>query len=343
MLKSAKSKKEGDDTEELTNRQKQILCLMVKQHILTGEPISSKAICQQFDTAVSSATIRNEMNYLTSLGFLEQPHTSAGRVPTAKAYRMYVNGLLDSKATPGVKKAIDKAIHEIADNFENLGDSAGKALSEITGLPSVMLFSYVKRFEILPMGKKTVLLVLVTSDALSKSRLCKFNFEVTQKDVAAFEAVAAKLIIGTELVKFTPAFMQTLAGVSNDINFIPFFNTTFEMINDLNREKLSLSGEENLIVSSKTDKDALSLMEFISRRDAIISVLSSASDPISIVFGTTDKSTGPQNSMIVASHSGGKIGVIGPSRMSYEEVIPSIAYFASKLGEIIDKAIKDME
>ena len=115
------------------------------------------------------------------------------------------------------------------------------------------------------------------------------------------------------------------------------------MINDLNREKLSLSGEENLIVSSKTDKDALSLMEFISRRDAIISVLSSASDPISIVFGTTDQSTGPQNSMIVASHSGGKIGVIGPSRMSYEDVIPSIAYFAAKLGEIIDKAIKDME
>ena len=85
------------------------------------------------------------------------------------------------------------------------------------------------------------------------------------------------------------------------------------------------------------------LMEFISRRDAIISVLADASDPISIVLGEGKENEKANTSLIIAKHSGGKIGVIGPKRMSYENVIPSIAYFAQKLGDIINKAINDME
>ena len=94
----------------LTERQKNILSLMVKAHIMSGEPMGSKTISELLENKVSSATIRNEMSFLSEMGFLEQPHTSAGRIPTSKAYRMYVNGLLSNEADEKTKRLIDERL-----------------------------------------------------------------------------------------------------------------------------------------------------------------------------------------------------------------------------------------
>ena len=135
---------------ELTERQKRILYLMVKAHIVSGEPVSSKYLSQALNNEVSSATVRNEMSVLAEQGYLDQPHTSAGRVPTAKAYRMYVNGLLSSEADEATKKTIDNMLEDVSGDFEDISETAGQALSDLTGLPSVTLLShedtaYVKR------------------------------------------------------------------------------------------------------------------------------------------------------------------------------------------------------
>lgn len=330
----------------LTERQKNILSLMVKAHIVSGEPIGSKTLSELLDDKVSSATIRNEMSFLSEMGFLEQPHTSAGRIPTSKAYRMYVNGLLSNEADEETKRIIDNCLTKISGDFEGINEGATKALSEITGLPSVSLIShedttYIKRIEVLPMGKRTVLIVLVTSDTLAKSRMCKSGFDLSADLISRFDRIAAKEIVGTELSRFNASFMQKIASASGEIALIPFFNTVFDMINDLKTMQLSLKGENTIFEAES--QDAIKLMEFISRRDAIISVLADASDPISIVLGEGKESEKSNTSLIIAKHSGGKIGVIGPKRMSYENVIPSIAYFAQKLGDIINKAINDME
>ncbi len=330
----------------LTERQKNILYLMVKAHIMSGEPIGSKTLSEVLENKVSSATIRNEMSFLSEQGYLEQPHTSAGRIPTSKAYRMYVNGLLLNEADEQTKRIIDSRLNSIGSDFEGINEKATKALSEITGLPSVSLIShenttYIKRIEILPMGKRTVLIVLVTSDTLAKSRMCKSGFDLTADLLSRFDRIAAKEIVGTELSVFNAGLMQRIAASSGEIALIPFFNTVFDMINELKTMQLSLKGENTILEAENAD--ALKLMEFISRRDAIISVLADAEDPISIVLGDGTQNANNNTSLIIAKHSGGKIGVIGPKRMSYENVIPSIAYFAQKLGDIINKAINDME
>ena len=330
----------------LTERQKNILYLMVKAHIMNGEPMGSKTISELLQNKVSSATIRNEMSFLSEMGFLEQPHTSAGRIPTSKAYRMYVNGLLSNEADEKTKRLIDERLSLIRGDFEGINETATKALSEITGLPSVSLIShedttYIKRIEILPMGKRTVLIVLVTSDTLAKSRMCKSGFDLTADLISRFDRIASKEIVGTELSRFNASYMQKIASLSGEIALIPFFNTVFDMINDLKTMQLSLKGENTILEAES--QDAIKLMEFISRRDAIISVLADASDPISIVLGEGNENEKSNTSLVIAKHSGGKIGVIGPKRMSYENDIPSIAYFAQKLGDIINKAINDME
>ncbi len=333
--------------EKLTERQKKILYLIVKAHIENGEPIGSKYLCETLNNQISSATIRHEMSILSELGYLDQPHTSAGRIPTAKAYRLYVNGILNQKISTKTKKTIDMIFENINGDYEKIRESAGQALSNITGLPSVSLLShsdetYVKRLELLPMGRRTVLMVLVTSDAIAKSKMCKSGFDLSTDMISQFDRISTKKIIGTELSKFSSHFIQKLAAEAGNIALIPFFNTVYEIITDLNHMELSLKGQEKLI-KNEDNAEALKIMEFIARRDAIISVLSNADDPISIVFGDEENKNGPHNSMIVAKHSGGKIGVIGPARMSYENIIPSIAYFAKKLGDIINKAINEME
>lgn len=329
---------------DLTERQKNILSLIVKAHIESGDPISSKAICEILGN-ISSATVRSEMSRLIEKGYLDQPHTSAGRVPTAKAYRMYVNGLLNTEADERTKKTIDEKIDLLKDNFESLSAKAGQLLSDVTGLPAVSVLThsdtaFVKKLEVIPVGKSSVLLVLVTSDALARSRICNLGFVLNREMLYTFEKAAAQQIVGTELSSFNAPYIQSIAAKTGDIKLIPLFNAVYEIIHDILDLKLEVKGESRLLYD-KNNNDALRLMEYISRRDAIISILASADDPISIVFGEEDKSQ--PTSVIVAKHSGGKIGVIGPARMSYESVIPSIAYFAKKLGEIITKAIDEME
>ena len=171
--------------------------------------------------------------------------------------------------------------------------------------------------------------------------MCKSGFDLTADLISRFDRIASKEIVGTELSKFNASYMQRIASASGEIALIPFFNTVFDMINDLKTMQLSLKGENTILEAESND--AIKLMEFISRRDAIISVLADASDPISIVLGEGKENEKSNTSLVIAKHSGGKIGVIGPKRMSYENVIPSIAYFAQKLGDIINKAINDME
>ena len=105
---------------ELSNRKKIILSEIVKAHIAHGEPVGSKFLSQTTGLGVSSATLRNEMSELCEMGYLEQPHTSAGRVPTAAGYRMYVNGLLDNtNLSPPMQASIDRAIEKVSGDPEN--------------------------------------------------------------------------------------------------------------------------------------------------------------------------------------------------------------------------------
>lgn len=342
---------------ELTPRKKIILSEIVKAHIAHGEPVSSKLLCQTTDLGLSSATIRNEMSDLSAMGYLEQPHTSAGRIPTASGYRMYVTGLLD-KDTPSqpMQKSIDKVIQKVADDPENITALAGQALSDLTGFTAVSMTipeanAFIKRVELLPMGKRTALLVLVTSDGIARSRICRTNESLSATALRIFDRLAAVDIIGKELYDFSGAFLQTLAAKTGEfaLTLVPLLSILFEMIETVRRSQLDLRGESNLYSVYNKEGDARRIVEFISRRDAIVSILSEIPDQVSVVFGDDcGVEALKPSSMVVAKFGGGdnrvgRIGVIGPTRMAYEDLIPSISYFAKQLGRVLEQSIKDLE
>ncbi|MBQ4154915.1 MAG: heat-inducible transcription repressor HrcA [Clostridia bacterium] len=342
---------------ELTPRKKIILSEIVKAHIALGEPVGSKLLAQSTNLGLSSATLRNEMSDLCEMGFLEQPHTSAGRVPTAAGYRLYVTGLLGNEnLSEPMKTSIDNVIERVAKDPENITSLAGQALSDLTGFPAVSLTipeagAYVKRVELLPMGRRSALLVLLTSDGVARSRMCRTAEDLNRSALAIFDRLVATDVIGASLSDFTGGFLQNIVAKAGSfaITLLPLFSLLFEMIDNVCQSQLDLKGEGNIYAHYNKESDARRIVEFISRRDTILSILSEIPDPVSVVFGDESGIDALKpSSMVVAKFGGGenrvgRIGVIGPTRMAYEELIPSISYFAKQLGKVLEQSLHDLD
>lgn len=342
---------------ELSLRKQLILSAVVKHHIDTGEPMSSKAICELLDMGLSSATIRNELFELSEQGYLEQPHTSAGRIPTGKGYRTYVTQLMKpDEISEESKLAIDSLLDSISADPENFPTTAGELLSELTGMPVLLATipknnSYVKRIELLPVSRRVMMLLMITSDGLARSRICRCRYDITASTLSLYDRLISVNIIGTELELITRQFINGIfkAVGRADAALAELLGTTFEMIDDIRRSTVKLQGEAALYDRYRSEVTARRLLDFITRRDAILSIMSSVDKPVDVVFGSdTSIDELKDSGMIVARyHAGdndlGRVGIIGPTRMSYSEMLPSVHYFAKRLSAIMTQALEDME
>lgn len=341
---------------DLSDRKKIILGTIIKNYIRTGEPIGSKTLIELSGLNVSSATLRNEMSDLCELGFLEQPHTSAGRVPTSAGYDFYFARLMNRRdVTPDLRVIIDKLLNDAAKDPENLASIAGEMLSDLTGYPTIMATvirdeTYIKRVEILPMGRKTVLILLITSDGLAKSRICRSTFGLSVEVLNFFDRLCAANVIGTEVARFTPAFLQSLVAKCGGFSLFltPLLSSIFEMVEELQAKTINVKGESNLMKCYRNDREARAILSLFAEQERIFSLLASTKDSIEIIYGdkTGIEELKPSN-IIVAKYSlggqnVGRIGILGPTRMAYEQIIPSVEYFAWKLGTVMTQAINDL-
>ncbi len=342
---------------ELSERKKAILGAIIKTYIATGEPIGSKILCDILDNAPSSATLRNEMSALVQMGYLEQPHTSAGRVPTSSGYRFYIDSLMPKAVISDEERAaIDKALNATGCDPERLPEKAAEILSEITGLPTISANisnggPQLKRVDILPMGSRSGMIIIITSDGRSRSRLCHIPYPLTGELISRFEKLVRERILKKNIDDLTPALMQGIfaAAGADALYLMPLLSSLFEMIADIRDRGVSMAGQANLFNMFRQKSDADKVIALINRPDALLSVLSHSDSPLEIVFGKdTGYSALEPSSLIIAKYgTGGKregcIGIIGPTRMSYEQIIPSIEYTAERLGELLGEALKDME
>lgn len=342
---------------ELTQRQREILLSLVKIYISTGEPVGSKAILNVTGMPVSSATVRNELSYLDENGYIFQPHTSAGRVPTNKGYDFYVHYLMDNcKISDDIKNRIDSLLSNAAKDPENFSSVAGQILSDLTGYTTVVGTimtddSYVKRVETFPMGRRTILILLVTSDGLARSRICISRSELNDSLLDQFAKTVSSEITGKPLNSFSKAFLQNIVATVglNSLSLSPLLSSVFEMITDIREKSLNVKGQSNLVNISGNEYDINGILKTLNQRDLMNSILKDIPQPVSIVYG--DKSgidVLKASNMIVAkfrldNHDIGRLGIIGPTRMQYDAILPEIKYFADRLGDIMSKAISDLD
>ena len=169
---------------DLTERKKQILKRVVEDYIAAAEPVGSKALAEEMGGSVSSATIRNELADLVEMGYLEQPHTSAGRVPSPKGYRLYVNELMDRKTLSAEEEAsINTALAKPLQQVEQVIDQAGQMVSSFVGYPTYAVADHrtaatVQRFELIGVDASGFIAVVMLSDSRVKSQLMRTSLPV---------------------------------------------------------------------------------------------------------------------------------------------------------------------
>lgn len=341
---------------ELTTRKKAILYEVVKLYIETGEPVGSKLLASRMSSAPSTATLRAEMNELERLGFLKQPHTSAGRLPTSRAYRLYVNELMPKESISNdSREIIDKMLVEINPEPESIGSAAAQILTTLTGLPALYAENVengatLKKVTLLPMGRASVIIFTITADGRSRSRLVHLKLPPCEKDLALFLKIAEESICGKRLTELNRAYLQSVAASAGleALSLAPLFAALFDMAEELSRTRIDMRGEANLFTALGSDMAARGVLRLFSSSDTAQSILSYLSDTVGVVFGDdTEFDELKPTGMIIASYGGqnelGRLAVIGPTRMSYERILPSIEYLAEKVGNIMQEILKGME
>lgn len=342
---------------ELTPRKQAVLKAIVKAYIETGEPVGSKILTELLENAPSSATLRNEMSELCELGLLHQPHTSAGRVPTVGGFKLYVDSLMSkSEISENTAALIDKALGEISCEPEGIPAKAAKMLSELTGLPGIACIitdrsPKIKRVQLLPIGRLSMMLLVITDDGRTRNRIFRMNSDFKEETQKCFEDITDKCIKGRAVDNLTKGYMQSVIAKSGiyALELMPLFTAVFETAAEIEEKAVHLSGEKALYNISGDEQTAGRIMSLINRRDPMISILEQIGDGAGAVFGRdTEYSELFGDTIIAAKFSGGDkykgyVGVIGPTRLSYEQIMPTIEYTAKELTKIMNTAQKDME
>ncbi len=338
----------------LSERKKQILAAVVEQYIKTGEPVGSKELLALTGMSVSSATVRNEMSDLAAMGYLDQPHTSAGRIPSQSGYRYYVDHLMKNREVDELnRRLIEAGVSSAVGDPEKLIAQAGEVLADLTKCACVSTAPggdsmLIRRIELVPVGVHTAMLVLLTSNGILKSRLCRLDTELTAKICEEFYNIVDSTIVGKPAGEISVASMQTVAASagSNPLTMIPLMAAVCELARSTANSKIILGGSSNLFAHKDYKADAVELLDFLSRKEPVTEVMTSK-EPLNVKIGRENIYRQLENSsVIVAKYSvgdsdSGTIGIIGPTRMDYENIIPSVKYLTDLVGRLITQALEE--
>ena len=336
---------------ELTERKRQILKVVVEDYIRTAEPVGSKAIAGQMAGSVSSATIRNELADLVEMGYLEQPHTSAGRIPAPKGYRLYVNELMaQQKLTLAETEKINQALQIKLEELDRVISQAGRAASSIVSYPTYVTAASrktltVRRFELLPVDEHSCIAVLMADNSRVRSQLLRLQLRV---DVEQFPVLVN--LLNSHFTGISGQEMNLrLMNVADQIPpalFLLLSQTVGYAADSLedagHREVITSGAKELLKLPEFRDADkAHELMSFLS--DSKENLPMPEDGPMQILIGPENVSDALKDtSVVVASYDigddmRGLIGVVGPTRMDYAAVAARLTGFAEGLTRLFGK------
>lgn len=340
---------------DLGNRREEILNAVVKHYIATGEPIGSKSLLNSLDFSVSSATVRNEMAYLSDLGFLEQPHTSAGRVPSQLGYRYYIDRLMEAQVLSERERQIVKSqLHTVADDPQHILNEASRLLAQLTGGVSISTTpasdqTKIARIRLVQTGKHTAMMVMITTAGMVKNRLFRCDLNVNEEMLSVFEKALNEMLSGVLLCAITPAFIQTLAVSLGDLLILmpQALVTVMDAAKEASVISLSLHGRSNLLLVQDFDLHTVrGLMRFISNKEAVQALLLAIPEQLSVVIG---RESGipelTQTGLIVSRYymddvKGGCIAVLGPMRMNYGKNLAYLEYISCISGKLISELVE---
>lgn len=337
---------------ELTDRKKQILKIVTEEYIQSAEPIGSKAVVERMPGKISSATVRNELADLVEMGYLEQPHTSAGRIPSAKGYRLYVNELMEHKTVSGEEaERITSALDSQMKQIDQVVARAGQMASSLVGYPAYAVADHkkavtVQRFELIAVGEDSFIAVVMLSDSRVKSQLMRLELPVDADTLPQLSHLLNTHFTGVGAEKMNATLMSLSEQVSGQwfllLNRVTEYACT--LLEEAQHQQVFTNGASQLLKFPEfrdIDK-AHDLMSFMVDNKEDLPVPQSDA-PMQILIGPENVNDAlKESSVVIASYDigdnmRGLVGVVGPTRMDYAAVAARLSYFAESLSRMFGK------
>lgn len=340
---------------DLGDRKQKILACVVESYIASGEPVGSKALVTQAGFAVSSATIRNELADLVNKGYLKQPHTSAGRVPTQKGYRYYIDNLMGSDTVSyKVKEYIEQNVAMAADAPEKILAKTAQVLSELSGMAAVTTTpggdnARVHKIRFVITGRHTCMVVLITSNGMVKSRLFRCSFVLTPELIALFDKALNESFVGVPLKDINQGFLQTVAASFGELSlFMPdVLIAILDATSQAMQSTVSVFGATNLLFLPSYDMlCARNVLKFLSDEASLSQLLNENPKGTKVYIGNESGHYELQDSCVITTRyeigsvAAGAIALIGPVRTDYKKLIAQIEFASSCVSGLIGELLE---
>ena len=339
---------------ELTQRQKKILRAVVDCYVETAEPVGSKTIAAMPGMDFSSATIRNELATLTEEGLLEQPHTSAGRVPSPAGYRFYIDELMqDYRMSRDETQKLSKAMDNRLQEFDKAIAQVGQLISGLTNLPAYAVATKsravtIQHFELIQTAPHNFILVLLTSTEAVRNKLIKLPVEVDAQDLKSLTAVLNASLTDLSAQEITPQLLgkiQKNAGSAASLVSV-IVDYTVSLLAEEQKNNVYVTGQTKLLGQPEY-QDLTKAQEVLGALDEdTLSNLPARLDPdspVQILVGPENVAQELKDTSVVVTRFDigdgmqGMIGVVGPQRMDYAQITARLSYFAEGLGRMFGK------
>lgn len=331
----------------MDNRKKKILQAIVEEYVETAEPVSSGSIVKKYGLDLSSATIRNEMANLEKVGLIEKTHTSSGRVPSAKGYRLYVDELMNDKnISIGEIKYIQSKMMEKINEIEDLTKIATSTISEVTHYTTVAIgprtkMQNIEEIKFVLLGSRMLMAVILTDTGVIKETIIKFNQDITDEQVETLNFIFNNKLKGKPLDSIDKPLEEYIFSHMNySLEVIkPIMNQLNKVINE--EEKIYLEGANKAfdLPEFKSLEIAKNFINVIDQKEIVADLLNTGfANDINVYIGNENENEKLKDFSIVTfkhrykNKDLGTIGIIGPTRMDYSKVISVMKYISKKLN-----------
>ena len=331
----------------LDERKKRILQAIIDEYISTAEPVSSGALVQKYGLDCSSATIRNEMAELEKSGYLDKPHTSSGRVPSAQGYRLYVNELLkEDDISLEEIKYIQSKLEARVNEIEELTKIATNTLSEVTHYTSVSVgpktnLQNIEEVKFVLLGQRMLMAVILTDTGIIKETIIKFDEDITEEQVSTLNFIFNNKLKGKPLEAIDKPLEEYIFSEMNySLKVIkPIMEQLDRVINEDSNFYLEGANKSFELPEFKSLEVAKNFINLIDTKEIMLDLLNTGfAKDINVYIGDeNDNEQLKDFSIITFKHRYqnkdlGTIGIIGPKRMDYSKVISVMKYISKKLN-----------
>ena len=343
----------GDDImafENLSKREKEILQNLISYYITTADPVGSRVIANKFKMGISSATIRNTLQDLEELGLVQQPHTSAGRIPTDLGYRVYVDYLLKpEELNENEKQYIKDSILKEGRGINELLGQTCRVLSDITNQLGVTIAprfdaGILKAINLIPITGERLMVVVVVRSGLARNVIIEIEATISDAALREVEIILNERLAGLSLGHIKETISKRLADLSGHGKLIKLIIDSRDKIwTEERSEDVHLAGADHLVQQPEFSdlRKVSELIKMIEDGKGLSDFLTQAiEEGLIITIGKENKLKEVMNCSLVSStyrvgEVSGTIGIIGPTRMEYDKLVSVVTYTAKMISEVL--------